>query len=109
MPLTRHRARRYPFHATIEVVDLGTETVIREFTTDLSLFGCHLNAAASLPAGTRVRLKISYGRESFAAFGEVVHARRNTGIGIQFTKIEPRDQIVLDRWLGERQSSQARR
>src|SRR5258708_38620878 len=102
MPLERHRARRYSFHASVELTDLQSETQTKEQTSDLSLFGCHVDTLKSLPAGTKVRIKISYRSEHFNALGRVVHTRQNSGMGILFTKIEPNDQLVLDKWLAER-------
>ena len=102
MPLEHHRARRYSLHASIELTDLQSETQTKEQTSDLSLFGCHVDTLKPLPAGTRVRTKISYRSENFDALGRVVHTRPNSGMGILFTKIEPNDQLVLDKWLAER-------
>jgi hypothetical protein len=102
MPLKRHRARRYPFHASIELTDLRSETQTKQQTRDLSLFGCHVDTLNPLPAGTKLRIKISYGSENVTALGRVVHARQNSGMGIVFTKIEPNDQLVLDKWIAER-------
>jgi hypothetical protein len=99
MPLERHRARRYSFRASIELTDLQSETLTKEQTSDLSLFGCHIDTLKPLPAGTKVRIKISYRRENFVALGKVVHTRQNSGMGILFTKIEPNDHLVLDTWL----------
>jgi hypothetical protein len=102
MQLERHRARRYSFHASIELTDLQSEIQTREQTSDLSLFGCHVDTLKPLPAGTKVRIKISYRSENFDALGKVVHTRQNSGMGILFTKIEPNDQLVLDKWIAER-------
>ncbi len=63
MQLERHRARRYSFHASVEL--------------------------------------ISHRSENFEALGKVTYARSNTGMGILFTRIEPHDQSVLDKWIAE--------
>ena len=105
MPLERHRARRYSFHANIELTDLQSENQTKEQTSDLSLFGCHVATLKPLLAGTKVRIKISYRSENFAALGKVVYALPNAGMGILFTKIEPNDQLVLDKWIAERRDS----
>jgi hypothetical protein len=102
MSLERHRARRFSFHASIELTDLQSEAQTKEQTSDLSLFGCHVDTLKPLPAETKVRIKISYRSENFDALGKVVHTRPNSGMGILFTKIEPNDQLVLDKWIGER-------
>ena len=102
MHLERHRARRYPFHASIELTDLGSETQTKAQTSDLSLFGCHVDTLKPLSAGTKVRIKISHRSATFEALGKVVYARQNHGMGINFTNIEPNDQSVLDKWIAER-------
>jgi PilZ domain len=102
MSLERHRARRFSFHASIELTDLQSETQTKEQTSDLSLFGCHVDTLKPLPPETKVRIKISHRSENFEALGKVIYARHNAGMGILFTKIEPNDQLVLDKWVGER-------
>lgn len=101
MQLERHRARRYSFHASIELTELQSETLIREQTSDLSLFGCHADTRKPLPPETKVRIKISHRSENFEALGKVIYARQNVGMGILFTRIEPNDQSVLDKWIAE--------
>src|SRR5260370_27331284 len=101
MPLERHRARRYSFHASVEMTDLQSETQTKEQTSDLSLFGCHVDTLKPLPPGTKVRIKISHRSESLEALGRVAFVRPNAGMGIFFTGIEPHDQLVLDKWIGE--------
>ncbi len=102
MSLERHRARRFSFHATIELTDLQSEAQTKEQTSDLSLFGCHVDTLKPLPAETKVRIKITHRSENFDALGKVVHTRPNSGMGILFIKIEPNDQLVLDKWIDER-------
>jgi len=99
--LERHCARRYSFHASIELTDLQSETLIREQTSDLSLFGCHVNTRKPLPPETRVRINIFHRSENFEALGKVIYARQNAGMGIFFTRIEPNGQTVLDKWIAE--------
>ena len=101
MPLERHRARRYSFHAGIDLTDLQSETQIREQTSDLSLFGCHVDTLKPLPPETKVRIEISHRSETFEALGKVTYARSNAGMGILFTRIEPHDQSILDKWIAE--------
>lgn len=97
----RPRARRYPFVAAIELTDLQSEAQLREKTRDLSVFGCHVHGCASLPAGARVRLRITHNGSSFAASGKVAYSRPNEGIGIFFSKIEANDQRTLEKWIAE--------
>ncbi|HXN52718.1 MAG TPA: PilZ domain-containing protein [Candidatus Acidoferrum sp.] len=105
--IERPRARRYPFVASVDLVDMESETEIREQTTDLSVFGCQVNAQKPLAAGTKVRLRIIHRGAIFAALGQVVNVRRN-GMGLVFTKIEQKDQLVLEKWLGEARDAHER-
>jgi hypothetical protein len=54
-----------------------------------------------LPPETKVRIKTSHRSENFEALGKVTYARPNAGMGIFFTRIEPHDQSVLDKWIAE--------
>ena len=101
MQVERPRARRYSFIAVIELTDLQSETQTKEKTTDLSLFGCHVDTLKPLALGTKVRIKISHRGEYFEAQGKVANARPIAGMGIVFTRIELNDQLVLDRWIAE--------
>jgi hypothetical protein len=95
------RARRYPFAASIELVEMESEREIREQTTNLSVFGCQV-AVQKKPfsAGTRVRLRIIHRGALFAALGHIVNVGKNS-MGVVFTKIEDKDQATLEKWLAE--------
>jgi hypothetical protein len=99
--LERHRARRYPFQANIELTDVQSETQITGRTSDLSLFGCHVNTLNLLTPETKIRIRIAHSGVNFQALGRVVYARSNGGMGIVFTSIQPNDQLVLDEWIAE--------
>ena len=99
---TEHsRARRFSFIANIELTDLQSETQTKEQTSDLSLFGCHVDTLRPLAPGTKVRIKILHRGEHFEALGKVAYARPNAGIGIVFSRIELNHQLVLDKWIAE--------
>jgi c-di-GMP-binding flagellar brake protein YcgR len=83
------------------MTDLESETQINEQTCDLSLFGCGVNTQKAQPAGTRVRLRIVHAGANFVAVGKVAHAGKSSRMGVVFTKIEPNQQLVLEKWLAE--------
>lgn len=95
------RARRYAFAASIELVDLESDVEIREQTSDLSLFGCQVVTANAWKVGTKVRIRVSHHGNVFTALGRVVNVRTKTGMGVTFTKIEPNNQIILEKWVSE--------
>ena len=109
----RPRARRYPFAASLEITDVESETQINEQACDLSLFGCGMNTQKPLPAGARVRIRVVHAGANFVALGKVAHTGRSTRMGVVFTKIEPHQQLVLEKWIAElretRGAKQARR
>ena len=101
MQSERPRARRYPLVATIEMTDVESETQVIEQTCDLSLFGCGVTTQKPLPAGARILIRIQHSGANFAALGKVAHAGRGARMGVVFTKIEPHQQSVLEKWVAE--------
>ena len=97
----RPRARRYRFVASIEMTDVESETQIVEQTCDLSLFGCGVTTQKPLPAGARLLIKIQHAGANFAAMGKVAHAGHGKRMGVVFTKIEPHQQLLLEKWVAE--------
>jgi hypothetical protein len=97
----RPRARRYTFVASIEMTDVESEVQLIEQTCDLSLFGCGVTTQDPLPPGTRILIRIQHAGANFAAMGKVAHAGHGTRMGVVFTKIEPHQQLVLEKWVAE--------
>ena len=83
------------------MTDLESETQINEQTCDLSLFGCGMTLPKPLPAGTRVRIRIVHAGANFVAQGKVAYAGKTMRMGVVFTKIEPNQQLVLEKWIAE--------
>lgn len=75
------------------------EYAFKERTKDLSLYGCGLNTATPFPAGTKVMLKVTCAGQELVAFGKVIYGRRDIGMGIVFTMIEPHDRELLEDWF----------
>ena len=105
--IERPRARRYPFAASIDLVDMESETETREQTKNLSVFGCQVTAQKPWPANTKIRLRIVHRGAIFVALGQVVNVRRNS-MGVVFTKIEQKDHAVLEKWLAQARDSHER-
>lgn len=97
----RPRARRYLFAAKIELTELQSETHSVEKTSNLSLYGCQVNTGKALPVGTMVWLKITHQGGAFEAHGRVANIRPAKGIGIVFTQVEEKHQLVLEKWIAE--------
>jgi hypothetical protein len=87
--------------ATVELTDLESEAHVQERTSDLSLYGCRAEARKPFPTGTKVRIRIAHRSTNFVALGRVSYATAEGGIGIVFTRIEPNDQLILEKWVEE--------
>lgn len=99
----RPRARRYPFVASVVLVDLESEMQVQGRATDLSLYGCGVAASKSLPAGTKLRIKITKGR-TFSTLGKVAYCTSDGDMGIVFVGVERNDQVILEKWITIRKS-----
>ena len=101
MRIERPRARRYLFVATVELIDTQSEAKIQERTSDLSLYGCRVETEKPFPIGAKVRIKIVHLSATFTALGRISYATSEGGMGVAFTRIEPNDQLVLEKWVEE--------
>ena len=95
------RVLRHPLDVDVEVTDQESGIQIKERTKDLSLYGCGVITANPFPAGTKVMLKVAHGEKEIVAFGQVMYGRRDIGMGIAFTTMEPFDQKILEDWFVE--------
>ena len=99
MHTENNRGRRYPVQAYVEVASVPPDKQLRERTTDLSLFGCHVKTVAPFTPGTEVSVQIAHAGENFGARGHVAYAREGVGMGIVFTAIPSNDRTVLEDWI----------
>ncbi len=94
-------ATRYSFVADVELIELQSETAVRARTSDLSLTGCYVDFLNPFAAGAHVRLRITHRERTFEALGRVAHSQPGMGMGIAFTRIEPDQKALLEKWLAE--------
>ena len=97
--IERHQMTRYDFGAIAEVVDLNSREDVIVITRDLSLAGCFVKTRFPFPAGTEVRVRITYSGADFAAIGNVTGNATPEGMEIEFLAIEPNDQAIIEEWL----------
>ena len=95
------RGQRHPIAVDVEVTNLELGILIKERTVDLSLHGCGVSTATPFPTGTKVMLKVVHGGQEIIVFGKVIYGRRDIGMGIVFTMIEPHDRELLEDWFAE--------
>jgi len=97
----QRQALRYPFVARVELADLQSEVQLQERVTALSLYGCGVTASKRLPAGTKLRVRITSKGNTFSALGKVAYATANGDTGIVFARVEQNDQVILEKWISE--------
>ena len=88
---------RFPFAASAEVITANL--VESTLLTELSLYGCYLEARTPMRGGTRVTVKIVAGGEFFEATATVLYSRPTLGMGLGFRDVKPAFQVVLCKWL----------
>lgn len=98
--LQRPRALRKPFVASIVVTDLASERKMSAYTDNLSVQGCFVPTATPFNPGVKVQVTIIHGGVKVVGSGRVV-AVRAEGMSIAFTKIEQRDQSILEKWISD--------
>jgi CDGSH-type Zn-finger protein len=74
-PRSTRRTLRHSLIVDVGVVDLKSWIQMRECTKDLNLCRCGVSTATPFPAGTKVMLKMVYGREKITAFGKVIYGQ----------------------------------
>jgi hypothetical protein len=95
----RRRAPRRPFGGVAEISTGFSDDHIVGLATELGRFGCFVRTQKSIPAGTKVSLKITHHGDECVTPGEVVHVLAQKGIGIKFEPATPRDEAMLEDWL----------
>ena len=90
---------RFPFSASAEVAsdDLVESTRV----TEVSRYGCYLEASKRWTPGTQVTVKITKKYRVFEATATVLYCRPTTGMGLVFREVKPVFQSILEDWLQE--------
>ena len=96
--LDRGRAARQVLIAKAFVIEVDTEKEIHGVISNLSLFGCYVEAGTPFSRGVNVQLTITHNAQKFTVLGKVAHGEAK-GMGISFTSIQPNDQMILEKWM----------
>jgi hypothetical protein len=97
----RRRTPRYPFIATAELVEKGTQVGLSARVTELSLYGCYVETIHPLAQGTELKIKLYANSKFFEANAVVVYSQPNLGFGVSFQNVNPHFLSVLRQWLIE--------
>jgi len=101
-PLPERRTEpRYQFTASVEITEVKTGTKAKARVSDLGRGGCYVDINSPSPLGTIVKIKISRETKSFEAQGKVTYSLPGMGMGLMFTRVDPKQAKTLERWIGE--------
>jgi PilZ domain-containing protein len=94
-----HRGLRFAFSASAEIAPESSPTAsVAARVTEVSLWGCLLETAASFEMQLPVLVKIDHSGEHFEAEASVLYLKPE-GMGLVFREIEPQFRAVLQKWV----------
>ena len=100
---------RYSLIATAELRDPQSGVRIAGRISEISRTGCYLDVLNTLPKDTRIEVRISRDRGTFASAGKIIYEQERMGMGVAFCDV-PADQLaILDSWLAELAKAVARK
>lgn len=97
---TKRRSFRCSFVLTAEVTDEQSRTLIARLR-NLNLNGCYVELGNHLPEGSSITIKVAAGKALFEARGKVIYSDALRGSGVEFQRVEPVSQSLLELWLSE--------
>lgn len=100
-PAERRHHLRFPFSATVEVVETKSGTKVTGRTSDLGLGGCYVDTLSPFPVGTEVKIRIQREKETFEAQARVVYSLIGMGMGLAFVSAQAKQIRLFQRWLME--------
>ncbi|MFQ5737731.1 MAG: PilZ domain-containing protein [Acidobacteriota bacterium] len=97
----RRRHPRFRCQGNINLMQTGTDVETRASVSDISRNGCYVDTMSPLPADTSLHV-------SLALLGEVIEAEMTVrashpalGMGLEFTRLDEKNQALLDKVLAQ--------
>ena len=100
-PAERRRNLRFPFTATVEVIESQSGAKMTGRTSDLGLGGCYIDTLSPFPTGSEAKIKILRGKETFEAQVKVMYSQIGMGMGVAFVSAQPNQVRVFQKWIQE--------
>ena len=97
----RRCAKRSPFVAPVELIDIRSGSRIKARIADLSLHGCYVDTLNPLTVGSAVRLQIQKANEGLELIGNISSQHPGSGMGVEFAEVTAEQRITLKSWLAE--------
>jgi hypothetical protein len=100
-PAKRRAVRRCSFVASAELTELSSGAQLSARTSELGIGGCYIETLNPFAEGTLVQVRVHRDQGVFEAKAKVVYSHSNSGMGLAFTEIVPKQRLVLEDWLAE--------
>jgi PilZ domain len=97
----RRAEPRYPVAAMAEATDLRTNTRISGRISDIGNGGCYFEVMSPFAMGAELKVRITREGQSLTASAKVLYSTGGVGMGLIFTKVEPDQRPLLQRWVDE--------
>lgn len=97
----RRIAERHMFTASAEVIELVSGARFCTRTTDLGPGGCFVDTTVPFPVGSRLRIALQKGKNTFQTAGTVVYSQVGLGMGIAFEDHDAEQRVALAEWLAD--------
>jgi hypothetical protein len=97
----RRIAERHMFTASAEVIELVSGARFCTRTTDLGPGGCFVDTTVPFPVGSKLRIALQKGKNTFQTAGTVVYSQVGLGMGIAFDDHDAEQRVALAEWLAD--------
>jgi hypothetical protein len=104
----RRLASRIMFVASVEAEEIANGITLSARTSDVSVHGCYLDTLNPFSPGTRIRVHLTKGNETFDSLGVVTYAHQGMGMGVAFMEISPEARAIVQGWISESESGRGR-
>lgn len=92
---------RYSLIATAEIFEPVSGVRMSGRLAEISRKGCYLDVLNTLPAGTRLKLRVSRDQGIFECDAAIIYAQDGMGMGLMFVGPSADQLKILDTWLSE--------
>ncbi len=103
----RRLVSRIMLVASVEAEELTNGISLSARTSDISVHGCYLDTINPFSTGTRIRVHLTKGNETFHSLAIVTYAHQGMGMGIAFMEISQEAREIIQGWIAEMESGQA--
>jgi hypothetical protein len=93
--------------ASVEAEEVTNGISLSARTSDVSVHGCYLDTINPLPPGTRIRVHLTKGNETFHSLAVVTYSHESMGMGVAFMEISPEAREIIQGWIAKPESGKA--